>query len=737
MNTAAPSQSVLPPYQAAGQSTRPAAKRRKLSLCVSVEVGSDEHIPIHEVFPDGTFTPANDSHFERTSAAASAFVARTLAAPPLPPRLPNRPFTSVHTSAPESDNSVQWPTTTFTQLEGSIWELGRSLIVIDALRSETPLLRLTHTATRARSKETVSRDGAALLMAKRRSMIKCADDISVRVGALAKWLLSDNDFCDSFLSLRRRCHGVRRASDGTPLIDVGDSDFVAVRRPPDMHPHSDVYGEAPVSYDEPRTPKTCVIINYPAPIFLKFSVRSIEDAINTNSAPVIHDIVSPRDDHPVTAVIRRIRMARVSSFRRSTFELLAKQATSLPHVTDMSATHVTVDSGPCDLLSIEYTYNAQSAASFSINLTRMSPLEVSHVQLASILQIIAIQGALKHQSSQEPTTSHATFSGRPLLDKLLNVATTQTLLLSLEHVLDSAVRSLCVRLEWTRGTIQVEETRVRVYSTSTDGDGEERLLATIEPVFGLNNSGQSRHNGHVRVIPAFGVVMPAPNDPSVRGRLIMTHTTSSSSGGLGMGLDDVPRAYVCPVGGEILSALTLLLCIRLLDSLESIARAGVGHILDVDRQCFAVIVSLPSHGDLLMAKVWPHGENVGEEVPSVQIWLNGHRLKTLPQTHGDRVREWKELLRKMVVDITTKTKRTSGIPCGRVDSSASNTDALGLSSKIMQGGDPEGGLDASHPVHNGHPHGDVELPPPTFPSQYSAFPNDGAVSNGLHTAGFY
>lgn len=739
MSNSVPNQSALPLHQADGKANHSSVKRRKLSLRVSVEVGSDERIPIQEVFPDGTFTPANDSHFDRTSAAASAFVARTLAAPPLPPssRLPDRPFASVHTSALDSDNSVQWPAAAFAQLEGSIWELGRSLIVIDALRSETPLLRLTHTTPRTRLKESVFRDGAALLMAKRRSMIKCADDISVRVNALVKWLRSDNGFCDSFLALRRRCHGVRRASDGTPLIDVGDSDFVAVRRPPDTHPHCDAYGEVAATYDESRTSKTCVVINYPAPMFLKFSARNIEDSINTNSAPIIHDVASRNDDQPVTTVIRRIRMARVSSFRRSTFELLAKQATSMPHVTDMSATHVTVDSGPCDLLSIEYTYNTQSATSFDVDLTRLSPSGVFQIQLASILQIIAIQGALKHQSSQEPTTLQVALPGRPVLDKLLVVSTTQTLLSSLEYVLDGAVQSLRVRLEWTRGTAHVEETRVRVYSASTDGDGEERLLATIEPIYGLNNGGQSRHNGHVRIIPAFGVVMPAPNDPSVRGRLITTHTTSSSSGGLGMGLDDVPRAYVCPVGGEILSALTLLLCVRLLDSLELVARAGVGDILDVDRQCFAVIVSLPSHGDLLMAKVWPQGYVVGEEVPSVQVWLNGQRIDALAQTDGCRVRAWKELLHDVVRDVAMTKKKVKRIAGEKIGEAVTNHGSAGLlSSSIVQETGSEIGLNTTSSIHSGHSQVGLGLTATIHPQQSAAYPRESLMPNRLSSSGF-
>jgi hypothetical protein len=72
----------------------------------------------------------------------------------------------------------------------------------------------------------------------------------------------------------------------------------------------------------------------------------------------------------------------------------------------------------------------------------------------------------------------------------------------------------------------------------------------------------------------------------------------------GVSLDDVPRGYVCPVvGGDIVSVITLLLCVRQLDALEEVARCGENAVLHVDRQCFCVVVLCPRTGRTLRAKV--------------------------------------------------------------------------------------------------------------------------------------
>lgn len=669
-------------------------KRRKLSIQVSLEAGADGRPTVQEVFPDGTYTPAVDSHLDRTSAAASAFVARALAAPP---PSTSAAAASVETRGTDLNPSTQWATTAFTCIEGAIWEMGRAIGALEALRSDTPLLQLNRTTPRTRTADALQRDGAALLMAKSQSMRKCADAISARADALTKCAAADNAFCDSYLKLRKLCRGLRRAPDGTPLIDIGDVEFVPIRRPSDIitstgtdHPEpsapvDDVYNNVAnnsrplpqaspqqqqqqkqqpqaqpqahvqqgqqqqalqqhqhqqpvVTSSNPSAGSVAPLrINYPAPVFLLFGVQPIEDEIDLPFAPVMHEGSAHAEENSIQSVVRRIRLSRVSAFRRHTFELLAKQASTLPHVVDLSTTSVTVDSGPNELLRVQQTHRAASSMPIDVDLLSLGA-QASRVQLASLLQTVAIHCTLSHKYSNEAHFLSSQTSLRPVVDRLLTVTTSHALLASMERILDNAVRRLHVRVEWTRGPTRTEEVRVRVYSTEADGDGGERHLVTMEPISSLNNGGHATDNGHVRVVPAFGVIIPTPDDPTLGGRS-MTGNTSS-----GIGLDDVPRAFVCPVGGELMSVLTLLLCIRLLDSLEIVARASVRHILDVDRQCFTVIVSSPRNGHLLKGKVWPQGEQVGLEVPGLSVWLNNKKVEAMASMKSGRLTAWKKLV---------------------------------------------------------------------------------------------
>lgn len=628
--------------------THSSLKRRKISLQVSIEANADGRPPIQEVFSDGTFTTAPDSHFERTSAAASAFVARALAAP-----LSQAPIASAsdETRGTDSDTPVQWASTALMHAEGSLWELGRAIGVIDSLSADIPLLQLNCIVPRVTATNSIHRDGAALLMAKRRCMRKCADDVSSHIASLSKWLEADNAFCDSFLTLRKRCHGVRRAPDGTPLIDVGDADFVAVRRFSNAQTPMDADNND-TAPDDYRLPSSPVRITFPAPVFLKFSLHQIDRGYDTFFAPIVQETQPQAEDLSVKGLIRRIRLARVSAFRRLTFDLLAKQASTLSNTADLSSSCITVDSGPSDLMSIELTHKAVGAPSVNVDLrSYLDGQFANQLQLSAILQTVAIHGTLIHWFSQESchlSTSTATSSS--VLDRLLNVTTTRELLTRLESVLDIAAQKLRVRLNWTRGSLRTEETRVRIFSTEEDGDGTERLLATVEPISSVNSAGCINEIGNVRIIPAFGVIIPAPDDPSARGRAVAPHSSSSSGGGSPLGLDDVPRGYACPVGGEVMSCLTLMLCVRLLDSLEKIARAEIDEILDVDRQCFTVIVSSPSNGRSLKAKVWPHGDSVGEEAPGINVWYNGNRIGGFSDSNNGRLTKWKRLLKQLVVD---------------------------------------------------------------------------------------
>lgn len=587
---------------------------QRLSLSVAIEAGADGRLPVHQVFPDGSFTAAENSHFERTSAIASAFVARALAAPPPP--------SSIETRATDTDLSARWANTVVTEVEGALYEIGRAISVVEALRASEPMLELRRNAAKVADR---TREGGAMLMARKRALTRSADILADRVGALSKWVDNDNAFCEAFLMLRRKCNGLRRAANGTPLIDVGDGHFAPVLR----QREASTVGVEAVSGDA-----AALRIVFPATTYLHFGINHVGDEYCTTAAPVVLD--SGNNDS-LKAVIRKIRLSRVSAFRRKTFECVAGEASNVPVTSEMTTNSIGIESGPYDFLRICKTQRDGTAPSLDDALIEYS----SDTQDASLLQIICTHACLTQ------TTAHD--QPGQLLDRVLAATTTRSVLQATEEVLDEAVKMLRVRLEWTRGSTRAEEARVRVYSCEADGDGPERALATIEPVTNINNGGDQRNNGHVRITPAFGVIIPAPDDPSARGRAVPPQ--SSSNYGSAPGLDDVPRSYVCPVGGEIVSVLTLLLCIRLLDALETGARAGVEEMLDVDRQCFTVIAKSPSTGRTLKAKVWPRGDTVGSEVPGATAWLDGQRVEDFPAVGPGRVKAWRGLLRRLVGEV--------------------------------------------------------------------------------------
>lgn len=629
------------------------AKRRRLALQVSVEAGADGRVPVHEVFPDGSFVPATDSHFERTSAAASRFVARALAAPDAD--------VDAAVAAPPRE---RWAARAASAVDGALYELGRAVAVIEALRAEKPLLELR----RALPPVSMSVQGkaGAMLMAKRRALNASADLLSTRAVDLEKWLEADNAFCDSFLTLRKRCSAVRCAPSGTPLIDVGDGDFTAVLRPDDAPavPSStaelDVTDSDAVMANMISAAAPTVSVRFPFPTFLRFGVVRLDDDFRTTAAPVVLESADDAADFSLNAIVRRVRLARVAAFRRQTFDRLAREAAALPTSVDLTTNAVGVESGPSDIVRIERTLRASSAQSIGVgsdSITTNSAMGgADALQDASLLQIVSVHASLM-QSVNGPD------KGTKILDRVLAATSGRSVLRNTERVLDSAVALLRVRVEWTRGSSRAEEARARIFSSSADGDGPSRALATVEPVSSINNGGSAWNNGHVRITPAFGVIISAPDNPNARGRAAMpiTHSSSITGAASASGLDDVPRSYVCPVtGGEIVSVLTLLLCIRLLDALETVARAGEAEMLDVDRQCFVVVVSAPRTGRTLRAKVWPRGSSVGEEVPGATAWLNGQRVADFPATACGRVAAWRQLLHKLVQEDVADAKENGG-----------------------------------------------------------------------------
>lgn len=653
-------------------------KNRNLDVEIHVEANADGTPRIHQVHENGTYIPADDSEFQRTSAAAAEFVARTLA---------SRHGIAVpsdvnegNTNATEQNDTTvrvdpEWAINAFNYGERATYETGRLVAVLEALRvgdsstNDKPTLQFRRisnpTLTRQRTGAEASVPYATLkeapytIMAKRRALMKSANLLADRAAIMRKWVKDDNEFSAAFHFLRTNACGVRRSSlSGSPLIDVGDGQFSEVRRVSDNE-RSEVFEHSSdamvdVGAEIVNIPlrKQCLVqVKTPPNVFLSIGLERLESDCIPVAAPVVQADV-PDDANSVDcleAVLRRIRLARVSAFREMTFERMTREAAEMTDAVEFTTNSISVESGPYDVLRIDRTLR-QLAPNLNAG-AEVSDEELPDfrkVQDASLLQMVML-----HQSiSTMQSPKEAVKQGKGVFDRALITTCALSLLRALENVLDDVVRLLGVRVDWARGGNRPEEARAFILSDEADGDGPTRLLLSIEPLSTKNNAGHACTSGHVKLTPAFGVIIPAPDDPNARGRaaVLMAPSSSSAGGAPTILFDDVPRSYVCPVysGSEVIATVTLLLCIRLLDALEMAARAGESEVLDVDRQCFMVVVSSPLSGRSLRVKVWPKGTTTGREVPATSAWLDGKLVEDFPITAPGRLDAWKKLLRKLV-----------------------------------------------------------------------------------------
>lgn len=655
-------------------------KRRRVGVQVHLEANGDGAPRVHQMLGDGTYIPAIDSDFERTATAASAFVARTLAARH-GTQIAESATGNVSAGAVVSDPSVpgngdnaQWVENAHKAISAGLYEIGRIMLFIESVRggnenvSYPPTLALKRNGKKIPTsedkdsvKESTLRDAPATIMSIRRSLTGCSAILRERSSKLRKWIKDDNEFTEAFHYLRNKALGVRRSANGAPLIDVGDGNFAEVKRVEDSEKDA-AHSDPGDSEENSQDPKAMVGVVSPAntgkkvPIRKRYIVRvktppitflSIGlERLEKDCLPVAAPVVQPSVDSGLSSndclevVLRRIRLARVSAFRKITFERMTREAAEMTDAIDFTNNSISVESGPYDVLRVDRTMR-RVAPDLSVASDLSQPLfpNFRKLQDASLLQMVLI-----HQS---------VLQGKGIFDLALMTTSSLTLLRALEKVLDGAVSLLGVRVEWARGGLRPEEARVWVWSDAADGDGPARSLLVIEPLSTKNNAGDACTSGHVKLTPAFGVIIPAPDDPNARGRaaVLLAQSSSSSGGAPTILFDDVPRSYVCPVhsGSEIVATVTLLLCIRLLDALELAARAGEAEVLDVDRQCFLVVVSSPQSGRTLRVKVWPKAAS-GGEVPATTAWLNGKVVEDFPATAPGRLVAWKKLLKRLVAD---------------------------------------------------------------------------------------
>jgi hypothetical protein len=730
-----------------GQST---PKRPRLSISVRIEPGLDPSSAAHEIFPDGSYTPAVQSQFARASIAASAFVARALGDPNLSDTAAavsaaSAAASSAHTEA-ESPETVatasvtdtppaSWPTDVIGPVDGALDELGRAVAVIEALRAADPLLELNRftpvtasAATAFTLPAATLRVGGAMLMSKRRALSASADLLCTRAAAFKKWIAEDKNYTSACVALRKHCGALRRASDGTPLLDIGDGNFAPMERPatlavvPDpltMQSQQDgnavfLNANAVMKIDSEAASSAVssspIVIHTPPLAHLCFNVMTVGSSV---SRPVFFAAIgetdfenTPSDSVTPGPLIRQTRIARMAAFRQLTFERMAREASARPTTLDLTSNSISVESNPSHVICVRRTLKSVERVPTSDSSDKQI---LAAKQDSSLLSLLASHACLQItvQGGSINNTGEHTIS---ILDQIEKTTASRCTLVALEIVLDHAAALLRVRVDWSRGPAVPREASARVWATDFDGDGPSRLLATFEPVSDANNGGHSDYNGHIRITPAFGVIVPAPDDPESRTRAsshcLHLMTAASSHTHPGSNLDDVPRAYICPVGsGEIMSVITLLLCIRLLDALESAAHSGVATVLDVDRQCFSVIVLAPKTGRTLRIKVWPKGPGPGHEIPCTTVWLDNKRVNWFPELETGRMTAWRKLLREIAVPGArpNPTPGSTGAPTAtasrtQVPSTEAVGQSLGVSLPFSDANDVTGSLSAAPPA---------------------------------------
>jgi hypothetical protein len=649
--------SSLTPPALAPSAAPPSAKRPRLATLASLSALQIHVEPagssgVHEMFADGSYLPAEEGRFRQVSKGASSFVSRALLG--RADEADGEAETAAAAAAAaapgvaaDSKPPSEWVGKVIDGIDGALAELGKAVAVIEALRGGAAgggpdgggdldggtgggaLLELERYGGRTEVTGAAQTGGAAKtggvgLMGKRRALEASARHVDERVQGLRAWCDADRAYGRGVIAVRAMCGGLRRVA-GLPMVDVGEGDFVGIERVPEGGREDESDGSVRV-----QTPGT---------VGLSFCVVGVGEGV-----PVARYELGEGDllgramgcGGGVRGVVRSVRLARMAAFRELIFSRLAREAAGGDRTVELTSNHVGFECGPGHVVCVRRTVKVVEA------------VEAVAGDVSSLLMLVAAHACLQISVHG----GRADDAGR-ILDSIERVAVGRCTQRALERALDEAAAFLRVRVDWSRGRSGRCEAMARVWACDVDGDGPSRLLATFEPLSEGNNGEERRWNGHVRVTPAFGVVIAAPDDPTSRSRAgahgvhvqsgpSQPHTVS--------GLDDVPRAYVCPVGsGEIGSVLTLLLCVRLLDALEAAARSAEAEVLDVDRQCFSVIVLAPKTSHRARAKVWPRGPGPGREAPSVTAWLNDVRVEDFPESENERVAAWRKLLREMAL----------------------------------------------------------------------------------------
>jgi len=296
------------------------------------------------------------------------------------------------------------------------------------------------------------------------------------------------------------------------------------------------------------------------------------------------------------ALITAIRQARAGTFRQKVFSNFLFDASSSAHVIEVGTKALTIECGPYLVLRINQGIKKEPGSR-----DHSKPSSKRAERRSRLLSMSSVDGHLRKK--------HARFD----LDDFTREISAREAVHDFEKAVDTVCKWLRLRAEWTRSTENYSLFRVHIFSTDADGDGPSELLATLEPC---------AEPCTILVTPAFGAIIP-------------------SSDILRVGGEDFPGSFrTISCEQELASILCPLLCIRVLEALESAAQSSEPSLLDLDRHGFTLTVQCRRTGRHLRAKVWPEGN---PERPDVSVWLDGTAVK-MP-AFCDRLLAWKRLLR--------------------------------------------------------------------------------------------
>ena len=606
---------------------RPTTKRVRVALDVIDDEGPAAP---REVFPDGTYDASSAGHFAAVDRAAQAFVNRTLG----------------REAGGEGEEGRKWAGKAVGAIEGSMYELSRALGVVEALRTKEGRLLEMRRIGEGNKKQVElgsTREQRALLMSKRQSLRKAAKLLEDKAEMMRKWLKEDDSFCEGLKLLKRQGGGVRRDTRGLPLLDVGDGNFVRTKNSgAPTYLEFPIVGAARLYSAITEITQSCRPC--PAHCFSDIAYESITNVDTTSKGIGKGAEQSWKiSEKEVNRLLCRLRASRLSAYKRLTFENLAEKVSGTELHISSTSSSVAIDCGPSHIL---YTGLGRTNTTTQALEAKESASSVENqVQDASVVQSVLLKSRMDQlEDKVEAVGIH---------ERVLRAIEPLMTIRALTAVLDHSADLLSVRVDWERGATSLQNSHIRIWASSADECGPDRLIARVGITDSDTQEGGEISRGSVKITPAFGVITTAPEDAGgrVRPAIPAFQLVSASPSAVSKidGLDDAPRGFLCPVvGGEVHSIICVLMCVRLLDALESAASSVVPDILDVDRFGFTIEVNPIRRNRTIRADVWPRGAAAGDEVVSLTVTLDGKRVDGFPEVSHGQIRAWINIIRKVL-----------------------------------------------------------------------------------------